>query len=135
MGLFIQSRKWMNLKFTRKLCAMAMKNDAKFEEELTCQLNINIRNLTNIYTSTRNSQKFCSLMRCFWPKYVIFELKKVKRSYVWWHWRLIQNLKENWLVLSHEQWSWQAPWRICKVFVHRLKNCDFILESKKAELN
>ena len=58
MGLFIQSRKWMNLKFTRKLCAMTMNNDAKFEEELACQLNINIRNLTNIYPSTRNSQKF-----------------------------------------------------------------------------
>ena len=30
----------------------------------------------------------------------MFELKKVQRSYVWWHWRLVQNLKGNWLVLS-----------------------------------
>ena len=27
--------------------------------------------------------------------------KKVQKSYVWWHWRLMQNLKENWLVLSN----------------------------------
>ena len=26
-------------------------------------------------------------------------------------------------------------WRICQIFVHRLKNNDFILESKMAELN
>ena len=33
---FIQSRKFIRLKFTEMLCAMTMKNDAKFEEELTC---------------------------------------------------------------------------------------------------
>ena len=31
--------------------------------------------------------------------------KKVQRSYVWWHWRLMQNLKENWLVLSKMTWG------------------------------
>ena len=55
--------------------------------------------------------------------------KKVQRSYVWWHWKLMQNLKENWLVLS------KMTWRIWQIFVHRLKNSDFILESKMVELN
>ena len=32
---FVQSRKVMTLKFTEELCVMAMKNNAKFEEELT----------------------------------------------------------------------------------------------------
>ena len=32
---FIQSRKYMSLKLTEELCVMIMKNDAKFEEELT----------------------------------------------------------------------------------------------------
>ena len=73
--------------------------------------------------------KICTLMGCFWPKYIMFELKKVQRSYFWWHWRLMQNLKENWLVLS------KMTWRIWQIFVHRLKNSNFILESKKAELN
>ena len=35
----------------------------------------------------------------------------------------------NWLVLS------KMTWRISQIFVHRLKNSNFILESKKAELN
>ena len=34
-GSFIQSIKYMNLKFTGELCVMTMKNDAKFERELT----------------------------------------------------------------------------------------------------
>ena len=60
--------------------------------------------------------KICTLMGCFWPKYIMFELKKVQRSYVWLHWRLMQNLKENWLVLS------KMTWRILQIFVHQLKN-------------
>ena len=32
---FIQRRKFMSLKFTEELCVIRMKNDAKFEEELT----------------------------------------------------------------------------------------------------
>ena len=37
---------------------MTMKNEAKFEEELTCCSKADIRNLTNFDTSTRKSQKF-----------------------------------------------------------------------------
>ena len=36
---------------------MTMKNDAKFEQELTCQFKINMRNLTNFDLSTQKSQK------------------------------------------------------------------------------
>ena len=41
----------------------------------------------------------------------------------------MQYLKENWLVLS------KMTQRIWKIFVHMLKNRDFILESKMVELN
>ena len=41
----------MSLKFTEELCVMIMKNDAKFEEELTC-FKIDMRNLTNFDPST-----------------------------------------------------------------------------------
>ena len=37
----------MSLKFIEKLCAMAVKNDAKFDDELTCHFKIDIRNLMN----------------------------------------------------------------------------------------
>ena len=48
----------MSLKFTRDLCVMRMKNDAKFEEELACQLKIDMRNLRNFDPSTWKSQAF-----------------------------------------------------------------------------
>ena len=48
----------MSLKFTEELCIMTMKNDAKFEEELTCHFKVDMRNLTNFDRSTRKSQKF-----------------------------------------------------------------------------
>ena len=37
----------MSLKFTEELCAMTMKNDAIFEEELTYHFKTDMRNLTN----------------------------------------------------------------------------------------
>ena len=37
---------------------MTLKNEAKFEEELTCRFQIDMRNLTHLDPSTRKSQKF-----------------------------------------------------------------------------
>ena len=37
---------------------MRIKNDAKIEEELTCQFKIDIRILTNFGLNTRKSKKF-----------------------------------------------------------------------------
>ena len=33
----------MSIKFTEELCVMKMKNDAEFEEELTCRFKIDMR--------------------------------------------------------------------------------------------
>ena len=48
----------MSLKFTGEFSAKTLKNDAKFEEELTFQFKIDMRNLTNFDLSTQKSQKF-----------------------------------------------------------------------------
>ena len=48
----------MSLKFTGEFYVMAVKNDAKFEEELTCQFIIDMRHLTNVDPSTQKSQIF-----------------------------------------------------------------------------
>ena len=51
----------MSLTFTKELlCVMTMKNDAKFEDELTCPFKIDMGSLTNFDPSTWKSQK-CSL--------------------------------------------------------------------------
>ena len=46
----------MSLKFTRELSVMTMKNDAKFEQELTGQFKIDMRNLMIFDSSTQKSQ-------------------------------------------------------------------------------
>ena len=46
----------------------------------------------------------CTLIGCFWPKYIMFEPKKVQRIYVWWYWIVMQNLKESWVALSKMTW-------------------------------
>ena len=116
---FIQSRNCMSLKFTGEFCVMAIKNDAKFEEELICQFKIDIRNLTN---STRaleslknlhHSRLLLTKLYNVWAKKSIEEL-----GYVWLHWKMMQNLKEKLLVLSKF-----------------LFTGDFISESKMGELN
>ena len=58
MGSFVQNRKFMSFKFTKDLCAMKLKNDARIEEELTCRFKIGKRNLTNFDPSTQKFQKF-----------------------------------------------------------------------------
>ena len=47
----------MSLKLTGKLFVMIMKNDAKFEKELACQLKTDVRNFTNFDPSAQKSQK------------------------------------------------------------------------------
>ena len=52
----------MTLKFSEELCAMTMKNNAKFEEELTFPFKTVMRNLTNFDSNTLKSKKNCSLI-------------------------------------------------------------------------
>ena len=58
LGPSIQSRKCVRLKLTGKLCVTAMKDDRKFEKELTCQFKVVMRDLINFDTSTQKSQTF-----------------------------------------------------------------------------
>ena len=109
LDAFVQSRECMSLKFTEELCVMKMKNNTKFEEELTC-LSILTWGIWWILTWELKNLKNLLFDWLLWSKYITFELKKVQRSYVWWHWRLMQNLKENWLVLSKMTWG---IWQIC----------------------
>ena len=51
-----------------------------------------------------------------WPK-------KVQSSYISWHWRVMQNLKKNWLVV------WKMTWEIWQIFIRTLESikiCTFM---------
>ena len=95
---------------------MTMKNDTKIEEELTCRFKIDMRIFTNIDPSTRKSQKF----KCFnWllvTKVHNIWATKVHRSYLSWHWRVVQNLKKKWHLV------WKMTWEIWQIFTKALKS-------------
>ena len=93
LGPFIQSRKCISLKFTGKLYVMTMKNDAKFEKKLTDQFKIDIKNLTNFHWSTQNFKKLLFNGLLLTKVHNVWA-KKVHRSYVWWHWLLMQNWRK-----------------------------------------
>ena len=97
--LLIQYRKCMSLKFTEELCIMAIKNDAKFEEELTSRFKIDTANW-QILTRALECLKNLHFDGLLLTKVYNVWANKVQKSYVWWHWRLMQNFKENWLVHS-----------------------------------
>ena len=74
------------------------------------------------WTEHSKISKNCTLTGYFWPKDIMLELKKYKG------------------VMFNGTEGWCKIWRktgLCflKIFVYRLKNSNFILESKMAELN
>ena len=55
---WIQNWKSMSLKSTEELSVMTMKNDTKFQEELTCHFKVDMRNLTNLIWALESLQNF-----------------------------------------------------------------------------
>ena len=60
---------------------MRMKNDPKFEEDLTCQFKIDMGNWMNLIRALENL-KNVNFNELLLTKVIRFELKKVQRSYV-----------------------------------------------------
>ena len=117
VGSFYPKYRCVSLKFTEELCVMTMKKNAKFEEELTC-FKIDMRSLMSFYPSTQKSQNLHFNGILLNKVYNVW-VKKVQRNNVWWHWRLMQNLKENWHVLSKMTlgiWQIFTDWKIAISF-------------------
>ena len=51
----------------------------------------------------------------YMSKVYIVWAEKVQRSYLTWYWRMMQNLKKNWLV------AWKMTWGIWQIFTRALK--------------
>ena len=60
---------------------MAMKNDTKFEEKLTCHFKVDMRNLTKL-TQALGSLKDFHFNELLLSKVYIIWAKKVQRSYL-----------------------------------------------------
>ena len=86
------------LKNTEELFFITLEGDANFEGKLNCGLENNMRNFGNFHQSLKVSKKeflrstFIESRKCMSLKF--------KGSYVLWKWRMMQNLKRNWLVRS-----------------------------------
>ena len=81
-----------------------LKRYANFEEKLTCSLKKDLRNLANFHQSTWKCQiwDFDGILLSKVEKVWLWNLQK---SYVSWQWRIMQNLKRNWLVISKMTWG------------------------------
>ena len=130
---FIQSRKCISLKFIMDLCIMII-NDAKIwmMQNLKRHWPVSSKLTWEIWWIliwAHETSKMFTLMGCFWLKYLMFELKKYRGViYVWWHWRLMQNLKENLLVLS------KRTWRICQIFTGNKWRFHYVQKSGKIKI-
>ena len=72
---------------------MILKRDAKFEEKTIC-----FKNVSNLHCDWSLLRKVYNV----WSK-------QIQRSYLSWHWRVMQNLKKNCLVLPKMTWRiWQT---------------------------
>ena len=101
MSCFWPNYMVFEIKSTEELCLMAPKIDANFEGKLTIAFKNDMRNLANFHQSTRKSQNW-----------------NLQTSYVSWQWRIMQNLKRNWLVQNwHEEFDgfWSEHSKISKI--------------------
>ena len=87
---------WKYIKFQLKKYREFMSHDTEDWSKIYCFKND--KNLVNFGLSTRNSQNF------YFDWFILCKVynvspKKVQRSCLSWHWRVMQNVKKNWLVV------------------------------------
>ena len=97
------------------LGVMAMKNDAKFEEELTCYFKIYNREFDKFWPKHLKFSNIFTLMSSFWARYILFELKKYRGVFSW-HWRVMQSLKKKLRMV------WKMTWGIWQIFTRALES-------------
>ena len=88
----------------RGVCVMTLKGDAKFKGKLTYGLKNDIRNLVNFHASSRKSENLHFDGLLLSKIYKDWD-ENVQKSYVLWHWRVMQSLKKNWLLVPKMTWE------------------------------
>ena len=78
---------------------MTLKGDAKFKRKLTFSRKNNIGSLLNIHVSNQKSENF-HFDQILLSKAYKDLVEKIHKSYVSWHWRKVQTLKKNWLLVQ-----------------------------------
>ena len=120
-GFLVESIHNFRWKSTEELSFMTLKSDTKFGEESTCRLKLT-RGIWKILTWALESLKYFPFNGLLLSKIYVFWAKTVQRSYLSWHWKVMQNLKGNWLVVSKLTWG---IWQILTRALESLKNFHF----------
>ena len=101
---------------------MKLKGDAKFKGKLTGGLKNDIRNLVNFHASSQKSENLHFDWMLLSKAYKDLD-EKVKKSSASWHWRVMQSLKKNWLLVPKMTWG---IWWILMRAVASLKICTLM---------
>ena len=97
---------------------MKLKNDQESEEELTCRFKIWQKEFDESWLENSKFSKIYILMGCFWPNYVMFELKKYRR--------VMFDCTQDWCKfwrktgLCFQKWTW-GIWQIFTRALESLK--------------
>ena len=106
----IQSRKCMSSKITEELCVVTMRNDANLKKNWLVISNLTWK-IWKILTRAVKSPKNVHFNGLLLSKVSIFWARKVQKSYLSWHWRVIQNLEriDLWFQNWHEEFDKFCP--------------------------
>ena len=122
MGSFCQKHVSFRWKSTEELSLMTRESDAKFEKKLAHGLKNGMTNLVNFNVSSGISENLHFDVLLLSIAYKV-SAKKVQKSYLSWHWRVIQTLNKN----SFFVWkmTWEIWWILTRA-VENLKICTLM---------
>ena len=83
---------------------MTLKGDAKSKEKLIRGWKNDIRNLINFHTSSWKYENLHFDGFFLSKAYNVLD-EKLQKSYVLWHWRVMQSLKKNWHLFPNMTWG------------------------------
>ena len=104
-----------------EFCLMALNIDATFEGKLTCAFKNDMRNLANFHQSNVRKSENWDFDGILLSKVENVRAQNLQGSFVSWPWRMIQNLKRNWLVSS------KLTWGIWQILTRALENPRLLL--------
>ena len=104
MGSFCPKYTLFQLEDFRGIMCHDTKGVAKFKWKLTCGWKNDIRNLVNFHASSWESENMYFDWIHLSKAYKCLD-EKVQKSYVSWHWRVMQSLKKNWPLVPKMTWG------------------------------
>ena len=101
---------------------MTLKIAAKVKGKLTCSLKNDIRNFVNFHAISQRSENLHFDWIHLTKAYKDLD-EKLQKSYVSWHWRVMQSLKKSWLLAP--KITWGIWWTLMQA-VASLKICTLM---------